>query len=408
MSIISTWDNSNPMLLQGMADSQAASVVSSVIEEAVFEVCVCDGCEFVETAFAKSGGEWWQKDKKSFIFSKRFSADTITFSLLKDGVQQAVLNNSTYGDYYNFGSAFLVNPNYKGFVIDWTLVQASFGYGTYVVRTVLNSLGTDYTYDSHPFLVVEYNANRANGSVRLEWYQSGSIQSGFDYTGIGWYQSVRIDGFFGKKTPNLELDYYQDTNRNLKQIRATNNAKYSLITHLLPSYIFDVLNEDAILANDIYVTDYNLLNQHLYRRFNIAIQAIPQVDNHNFSKRSNFVYEFTKKKQDVLKRNISGDFAMLPTQQSSTTVVELKTLVYWFTFGIAESETNEITFTADMEGSLTAIADDGSSGTITINYNGGGYAAFSSPLNISAGDTLQVKRTITTAAGYVTLTGEYV
>lgn len=408
MSIVSTWTNNIPMLLRGMADSQSATVVSALMETPGYEVCVCDGCDFSEVAFVKSDGDWWQNDWKSFIYSKRFSSDTITFSLLKDGVQQAVLNNNSYGTYYNFGSATLINPNYKGFVIDWNLVQQGFGYGSYVVRTVHTSLGTDYTYDSHPFEVVEYNAYRADGTVRLEWYQSGSIMSGFDYTGIGWGQAIRIDGKFGNKTPELIIDNYQDTNRNVKQIQSKIDNTYTLNTHLLPSYIYDVINEDAILANDIYVTDYNLKNTHVFRRFNIYAHNIKDVRNHALSKRSNFVYEFKAKRDNTIKRNIDGDWALLPTQQSSTKVVEIKALNLVFSFDAGESETTLITIDADSEGSFTAQSQDGSSGTITFDKNGGGYGAFVSPLNLSAGDTLQVKRTSTGSDGYVKITGTYV
>lgn len=407
MAILTTWTNSFPMPLRGMADSTTSAAVSSLIADAGFEVCVCDGCDFVETQFVNQGGEWWKNDKKSFIFSKRFTSDTIVFSLLKNGVQQAVLNSGTYGTYYDFGSALLINPLYKGFLIDWDLVQQSFGYGTYTVRTVLTSLGTAYTYDSHPFEVVEYNARRADGTIRLEWYQSGAIESGFDYTGIGWYQSLRIDGKFGNKTPELQIDNYQDTNRNVKQIRSKIDNTYTLSTHLLPSYIFDVINEDAILANDMYIVDYNLLNQHLYRRMNVYVSNIRDVVNHAQSKRSNFVYEFKQKKDNVIKRNIGGDYAINPTQQSSTTIVELKTLTYVFSFDAGEADSTLVTITSSMAGSLTSLTQDGSSGTITYSKNGGAFIS-TLPLNLVATDTLTVRRTVTTAAGYAQYVGEYV
>lgn len=408
MSIITQWNNSFPMSLRGIADTTLSSVVSSILPEPSFEICVCDGCDFIETQFVNDGGEWWQNDKKSFIYSKRFSSDTITFNLYKNGVQVAVFNDATYCDYYNFGSALLINPDYKGIVVDWNKVRLAFGYGIYFVRTTIVSLGTTYNYDSHNFEVVEYNANRADRSVRLEWYQSGVIMSGFDYSGIGWYQSLRIDGFFGKKTPELNIDNYQDKGRNVKQIQSKIVNNYTLTTHLLPSYIGDLLNEDSILANDIYITDYNLLNSKLYRRFNVYVSDIKNVEHHNFSKRTNYAYEFKGKKDNVIKRNIDGDFAMIPTEQSTTKVVELKTLIAVFSFDSGESETTLITIDSYSEGSYTSTTNDGASGSITFSKNGGAYASFSSPLNLAIGDTIQVKRTTTTAIGNVNLIGLYV
>ena len=405
MSIITQWNNSFPMSLRGIADTTTCDVVSAILPEPSFEICVCDGCDFVETQFVNHGGTWYENDKKSFIYSKRFSSDTITFNLYKGGVQIAVLNDSTYCDYYNFGSAFLINPNYKGIVIDWDKVQQSFGYGMYYVKTVVVSLGTTYEYDSHNFEVVEYNPLRADRSVRLEWYQSGVIMSGFDYSGIGWYQSLRIDGFFGKKTPELNIDNYQDKDRRVKQIQTKIINSYTLTTHLLPSYIGDLLNEDSILANDIYITDYNLLNSKLYRRFNVYVSDIKNVEHHNFSKRTNYIYEFKGKKDNVIKRNIDGDFAMLPTEQSTTKLIEDKSIILVFSFDSGEGETTLITIDSNSEASYSATTNDGSSGTITFSKNGGAYASFTSPLNLAIGDTIQVKRTTTTAIGNVNLSG---
>ena len=56
---------------------------------------------------------------------------------------------------------------------------------------------------------------------------------------------------------------------------------------------------------------------------------------------------------------------------------------------------------------LTAISDDGGSGTITVSVNGGAYAAFVNPTLVANGETLQVRRTTTTGVGTVTLTGTY-
>jgi len=75
----------------------------------------------------------------------------------------------------------------------------------------------------------------------------------------------------------------------------------------------------------------------------------------------------------------------------------------------ASSDTMEtLTIDSDSAGTYTSISDDGSSGSITLSKNGGAFAAFSSPLALVATDTLDVKRTVDTAAGFFKLTGTYV
>jgi hypothetical protein len=72
------------------------------------------------------------------------------------------------------------------------------------------------------------------------------------------------------------------------------------------------------------------------------------------------------------------------------------------------SDTMEtLTIDAESAGTFTSITDDGGSGSITLSKNGGSFAAFSNPLVLANTDTLVVKRTTTTSAGFFKLTGTY-
>jgi len=86
---------------------------------------------------------------------------------------------------------------------------------------------------------------------------------------------------------------------------------------------------------------------------------------------------------------------------------EDKTLIFEFNFQISTTDITA-TVTADMAGTFTATTNDGSSGTITFSKNGGAFAAFSSPLVLATSDTIAVKRTISTALGWVKINGTYV
>lgn len=62
-----------------------------------------------------------------------------------------------------------------------------------------------------------------------------------------------------------------------------------------------------------------------------------------------------------------------------------------------------ITIDSNNAATYTSIMQDGGSGTITIKKNGGAWVAFSSPLVLSIGDTLSIKRTVISANGWVKL-----
>jgi len=67
-----------------------------------------------------------------------------------------------------------------------------------------------------------------------------------------------------------------------------------------------------------------------------------------------------------------------------------------------------ITITSFNAGTYTSISDDGASGTITVSVNSGLFVAFVNPLVLVATDTVQFKRTLITASGYVEMLGTYV
>lgn len=71
-------------------------------------------------------------------------------------------------------------------------------------------------------------------------------------------------------------------------------------------------------------------------------------------------------------------------------------------FGWDAGEADTITWTilSDEEATYNTFTNDGSSGTITYSKNGGGYAALSGSITLAAGDTITLKRTTTTGAGW--------
>lgn len=72
------------------------------------------------------------------------------------------------------------------------------------------------------------------------------------------------------------------------------------------------------------------------------------------------------------------------------------------------SDTMEtITIDADNAGTYVSITDDGSSGSITLDINGGGDAAFINPTVLAVSDTVVAKRTVSTAAGFYKITGTH-
>lgn len=108
--------------------------------------------------------------------------------------------------------------------------------------------------------------------------------------------------------------------------------------------------------------------------------------------------------------NVDSDGSVVPTPAGVvfTCTPQVKSLFSKFTWESGDDTTSTVTIDADSAGTYTSSTTDGASGTITYSKNGGAYAAFVNPTTYANGDTLVVKRTVTTALGWVKITGTYV
>lgn len=70
-------------------------------------------------------------------------------------------------------------------------------------------------------------------------------------------------------------------------------------------------------------------------------------------------------------------------------------------FDAIDGESLELTINAAKAGTYTVLAQDGSSGTITFSKNGGAFGAIGGGIALADTDTIQVRRTATSAEGWV-------
>lgn len=103
-----------------------------------------------------------------------------------------------------------------------------------------------------------------------------------------------------------------------------------------------------------------------------------------------------------------GSTSSVPSVQDIVCTPQVKSVFIKFGFEAGDDETGALTIDADNAGTFTSTSDDGSSGTITYNVNGGGFAAFVNPTVLAISDTIAAKRTTTTGAGYAKISGTYV
>lgn len=269
--------------------------------------CACDfWCEWEEQVFADPAGVGvWAGDKTSFLARKLTSGDTLSIKLFREGAEVATISNSTYGTYY---SSFLAQPLYVGWVADWTLIYNAFSGGQYYVTISGTLAGNAYSFTSRKFRVSAWNEELADGTVKVESYQSGDILSSeFDFSGLisgGWYSAIRLDARFGKRTPTLEVDEFLNTSYQSVQNRTQVRHEYTLQTRYLPVSILNSLSDVDLIGNELFLTDYSLMSEDKYKRLPVVAQAYDETEINDWTTgRGRYTVTFTDRKQNNIKRN---------------------------------------------------------------------------------------------------------
>ncbi len=300
--------NPNPyVLLSGMAAKIKGQSLPAVIDPSVNSFCYCEfECEYVEKVFGAIGdNDFWKNDKRTFPYRKLISTDTVTIKLFKADVLVATIIDNTYGIYTN-GYPAPATPEqklYVVFTIDFQKVLTLQGPGQYQIKTDLNILGNITTEESVLFQLYPYSDLNANGTVRIETNQNGNIiGSTFDFTDLNLYQSYRIRGKLTETTPELESDRFFNNDYELKQIQDKVINKWLLKTEKLARSISVLLSNDSVLANEFLITDYNIINEAVFRRIPLYPESMEKPD---IGKTTRPIWEvtFTDKIEDKIKRN---------------------------------------------------------------------------------------------------------
>ena len=267
--------------------------------------------------FAKVGGEDREIDKNAFLFKfPSSSGSNNSFFLQKYiggvWVDSTILNNNTYGTFYNFNTLLPYKP-YSGFLIDWSLVLAAFGEGKYrfIVKDLIFNLPKNDLV-SFPFVLQEFTCDRANGTAKFETTFKGNASNFykepdnnrlaiFDLRLLsnGWYDSMRYDGSLGRKEYVTEKTTFVSLSSNQDiPVYNKNIDTYSFKIH---GYVQDLLNRFVHYGcsmTSIYVTDYNYEAKYFYERKGLVFGAIKQ--NATYLPNTNKAYELEVSFRDAI------------------------------------------------------------------------------------------------------------
>lgn len=293
--------------MSGLAvQSRNICVVTPPTPDTIDTICgSCNNlCDYEEIALASDGSLLYKKDFSDFLFRKIGTSDTIAIELYKGCDKVADLNSNVLGTFYN---GFTAQPDYVGYLVDWSLVFNLFGGGKYQIKAQLSILGVSSTFESRLFRLYKYTPEIAHRTVKIESYQTGNIiASEFDYRDLlpdGWYSSTRIKGTFRKTGYPINTDKYYPTTYVNTQNREQVIPEYALVTEYVPITIGNIIGEQQILANEIFITDYNLNSTFAYRGVPVTPTEI-SLTPLDSSKGDIYEITFQDRTQNIIKRNV--------------------------------------------------------------------------------------------------------
>jgi hypothetical protein len=263
-------------------------------------------CDFVETVFCDPSkpDNLVFNDLSSIQFELLAPSSTATMFLIKpDGTEEPLVDN-TYGTFFGAG-AFPDNPLRGGYLIDWCKVYNApeFGLGVYQLKTAVVNFGKDPEETiSHDYKVTLYNVNLADGTIKIESIQNGEIEGGLDYTGMNWYQSIRLKGEFRKKSIQSEVVKYNGSDLRAIENQAQNFRKYEAEVRQIPFEVGKRITEDFVLSNQIFVTDYGIFTHGNYTRQAVSYEETPGLDPAESNGYATYVIAFGDRRENILKR----------------------------------------------------------------------------------------------------------
>lgn len=267
--------------------------------------CPCDfRCDFEEKVFASDVGDGIQNDISDFLVQKITASDTVLFEIVKDNSILAQISDDTYGSYYD---GFDNQSLYVGWLADWTAIFNAFSGGRYQIKITTTILGETSEFFSRYFRLNTFDILSADKTVKIESFQNGNLEnSEFDFTDLlpgGWPSSIRLFGQFGRMQPTLERDIYQDTSYREIQNRDTVVREYLLNANLVPESIYNRITTKDLLANEILITSYDVLQELKYEKYPVVAESYNEARYDDLGN-THFEISFSDRQKNIIKTNV--------------------------------------------------------------------------------------------------------
>lgn len=279
--IITNIATGNQMLNTKWTCSTDAQVIQIPQTPETLDFCFCQfvpDCSEDAFVFPEDEENRYKNDYKLFINNLLSNSSTCVYTLISEDGTETVLD-ATYGTVFSAGFNE-DQPLMVGYQIEWSKVVSNLGYGKYYIRTTQTDFNVDYVTESQTFQTKLYTEERIDGTVRLELEYNGMIQNGTNFKGVNKLNMIRVKGYFGDKSPQIEKNSTETTSREVVDIQTMTYNNYTLNIDLIPKEVSTFLLDEGILLK-WFITDYNIGNQEDYRNKELILESVENNETKN-------------------------------------------------------------------------------------------------------------------------------
>tara|TARA_R110000765_G_scaffold78730_1_gene154911 strand:- start:1 stop:870 length:870 start_codon:yes stop_codon:yes gene_type:complete len=236
--------------------------------------CKSTCCEPILVLASELDSDNYKNDVTGVAIKKSEPTDTVTLKIFKCGTVAELTNLGTLGIYPQ-------DDLVEGFMFNWKEYLLTYGVGKYTIKVEFNISGIAGGYDYGEFDLKPFNIVSASGTVRV-WSEPNSYYQKelIDFTNSNHKDSIRFNGFFGNREPNMEVNNLITKGREVQKVTRENLNQYKLKSDVLEIDVtrrlldFHFLNEDRLL-----ISDHNASN-HNYLLFDVpvAVDETPEIE----------------------------------------------------------------------------------------------------------------------------------
>jgi hypothetical protein len=215
-----------------------------------------------------------------------------------------VISDDTYGSFYSLNTLKL---KYWGFVMDWNKIATVSGFDKYNLTIVIkNVAGVTILEESFCYRLAPFSCEGVDGTVRLTTFKTGYIENGLDYRNLSigeWKTQNRLYGSFKLDEEAVTVDNLKLNNGDLHQIQTQIIDNYNLVIKNISADLSKTVIKDDLLANKIYIDDYNNSNVFDYKEQYVSFLSIEKPIQNEYNGTINYIIKLTEYNQSTRKRN---------------------------------------------------------------------------------------------------------